>query len=222
MRMPGPSLRFAGTLLLITLVTPDYSAAADQPDLSGIWDAGVRFRMDPPKTTELGARMMREHDPRNDDSIECVRFGAAQQAAAPYPRAVSQSADLLTIHYELWQEARTIYLDGRSPPGDWEPSRLGYSTGEFVGGELVVETIGLEPSLLWAENGLHHSDQLRLIEHYRLDESGDYIHLEITFEDPVMLEEPWVVTMAPWARDTDATLYPYVCESISGEPDFGE
>ena len=209
------------TLLSGSLAIPGTGiVAAGQPDLSGIWDAGVQFRMEAPKTTELGGSMMREYNPRLDDSIQCVRFGAAQQAAAPYPRAVSQTEDLLIIHYEQWQEARTIYLDGRSPPQDWEPSRLGYSTGEFLDGELVVETTGLKASLLWAENGLHHSEQLRLVERYRLSDDGEYIHLVITFEDPVMLEEQWVVTMAPWARDTQATLYPYECESISGQPDF--
>ncbi|MBT0959094.1 hypothetical protein IV417_17035 [Alphaproteobacteria bacterium KMM 3653] len=57
---------------------------------------------------------------------------------------ITQADDKITMTYGFMDLERTIYLDGTEMPADYEPSRAGFSTGEWDGDTLVVTTSGFD------------------------------------------------------------------------------
>lgn len=58
--------------------------------------------------------------------------------------SIEQSDDQIVMKYGFMDLERTIYLDGTEMPADYEPSRAGFSTGEWDGDTLVVTTTGFD------------------------------------------------------------------------------
>src|SRR5215813_2853838 len=57
-----------------------------------------------------------------------------------YPLKIIQEPDLMVILYEASKEFRQIFLDGRTPAEDANPTWLGYSVGHWEDDTLVVDT----------------------------------------------------------------------------------
>jgi hypothetical protein len=66
---------------------------------------------------------------------------------------ISQTDSAITLKYGFMNIERTIYLDGREMPADYEPSRAGFSTGEWQGDTLVVTTAGFDEGWIMAPMG---------------------------------------------------------------------
>jgi hypothetical protein len=99
---------------------------------------------------------------------------------------------------------RQIFLDGRQPPSDPNPSWMGYSTGRWDGDTLVVESRGFNDRTWLDYSGNPHTEALRIEERYT------HISLDVTWSDPGAYTEPWTIhanlILAPGAE-----LIEYVC-----------
>ena len=86
---------------------------------------------------------------------------------------------------------RQIFIDGRSHPQDLNPTWRGHSIGHWEGDTLVVDTVGFN-GLAWYSGGLPSTENLHVIES-AIMQSTDLgrLELEITVEDPAVLEKPW-------------------------------
>ena len=80
--------------------------------------------------------------------------------------------------------------------------------GRWEGETLVVDTIGVKETVRF--QNVPHSKQMRIRERMKLV-SPTVLWNEITIEDPVTLEKPWVVTYA-YRRMPNYTLLEYICE----------
>ena len=62
----------------------------------------------------------------------------------PHPFKVVQTPSLVVLLYETStnQTFRQVFLDGRPPLIDPQPTWLGYSVGRWEGDTLVVDTTG--------------------------------------------------------------------------------
>jgi hypothetical protein len=76
-------------------------------------------------------------------------------------------------------------------PRDLKPSWHGHSVGHYEGDTLVVDTIGLNDKTF--VDGFHtpHTEQLHVVERYRLLDAGQTLELEVTIEDPGAFTTPW-------------------------------
>src|SRR6202043_1982552 len=104
---------------------------------------------------------------------------------------------VVIIHSE---EFRHVYLDvphSANPKPSWN----GESVGHYEGDTLVVDTIGQTTKSFVDAFRTPHSEQLHVIERYRLIEDGKALQVERTIEDPMAFVQPWKVTKR-WAKDT--------------------
>ena len=104
---------------------------------------------------------------------------------------------------------RQIYTDGRSLPGDPDPSWMGHSVGTWQGDTLVVQTVGIH-TRAWLDGFGHpRSEGMRITERYRRRDFG-HMDLEITFEDSKYYTRPFSIkTTLTLMPDTD--VLDYVC-----------
>jgi hypothetical protein len=99
---------------------------------------------------------------------------------------------------------RRVYMDGRKPADDLDPSYFGYSTGHWDGDTLVVETVSLRDDTVLDRYGSPHSDAMRITERIRLS-APDVLEDAITVYDAKAFTKPWEIVRRyrRAARDND-------------------
>jgi hypothetical protein len=112
--------------------------------------------------------------------------------------------------------ARVIFTDGRKHMGPDAPhTKTGDSIGHWEGDQLVVETIHLKEATI-TNNGLSHSDKVRVTERFRLSPDGKKLIASQEFEDPEMLQNKGV-RFITWNRVEGDHVHAYDCD-----PSFAE
>ncbi len=96
----------------------------------------------------------------------------------------------LKLFHGIFQQTRTIWMDGRPHPDEYAPHTwMGFSTGQWEGDTLTVYTTHIKQGWI-RRNGVPESDRATLVEHFV--RHGDILtHLEI-ITDPAFLSEPLV------------------------------
>ena len=79
------------------------------------------------------------------------------------------------------------------------PSWTGESVGHYEGGELVVDTIGLNERTFVDNYRTPHTDKLHVIERFRLVNGGNTLLDAIRVEDPGAFNSPWTAVQR-WKR----------------------
>jgi hypothetical protein len=128
----------------------------------------------------------------------------------PFPIEIFQSEKFIVIKLEYYDMVRMIFLDGRQPEGDYPHSDVGFSSGHWEGTTLVVQTTHLEAATI-TNNGLDHTEDVRVIERFRLSEDGKTLLSTQEFEDPNVLENRGVRFIA-WRKQAGQHVYPYECD----------
>jgi len=94
------------------------------------------------------------------------------------------------LHLDWQSQDRTIWMDGRPhPPTEAPHTWQGFSTGKWVGNQLVVTTTHLKQSVI-ERNGVPRSDAATTVEHFM--RYGDILTVVHIVYDPVFLEEPFI------------------------------
>jgi hypothetical protein len=211
------------------------SGQVSRPDIEGAWERyGMFFgprgnapqlpnvpppAMPPPLKAQYRAEWQaavqraREADakgqPLATGYTSCLPDGMPSMMAAMFPLEILVSKGRVTIIEEAFNQVRRILMDQpQKPLDDVEPGFFGHSVGRWDGETLVVDTIGVKENVRYQNTP--HSPQMRIGERIRLV-APDILWDEITIEDPLTLERPWVVTYA-YKRMKDYTLLEYVCE----------
>jgi hypothetical protein len=104
---------------------------------------------------------------------------------------ITQDERRVTLLYGSMGLERTIHLDLTEHPKDLAPTRAGHSIGHWSGEVLVVDTVGFQPGILSADARIPHSDQLHVVEQFRLDPQGGALTRSYVAEDPLYLEKPY-------------------------------
>jgi hypothetical protein len=158
-------------------------------------------------------RAAREADARGQPlatgNTHCLPDGMPLMMSAVFPLEILQSRGQVTIIEEAYTQVRRILLDRpQKALDDVEPGFYGHSVGHWEGTTLVVDTIGIKENVRY--QNAPHSREMRIKERIRLV-APDVLWDEITVDDPVTLEKPWMVTYA-YRRMPTYTLLEYVCE----------
>jgi hypothetical protein len=104
----------------------------------------------------------------------------------------TQQVIALRQYISTYEQNRTIWMDGRPhPPAEARHTWMGFSTGQWDGGILTVNTTHIKTGWL-RRNGLPESDQATLTEHFI--RHGDLMTHMTIITDPVYLTEPLVKT----------------------------
>jgi len=215
---------------------PPPRLANGRPDLSGHWfpngaGQGVsgRFGVDPAAMGTFDPRETLEEPPRfqpwareriaamtdvelelSKSSVNCMPRGVpAIWLQNPYTTLMFHTPDMLAQLYEVLNNWRVIHLDGRPLPEYPEPFFHGNSSAHWEGDTLVVESIGFDERTYILPNGWFHSDELRVTERYSRP-SMNYLIVEITVDDPKVLEQPWHSAPRRWTLG-DGEVYEFYC-----------
>ena len=120
-----------------------------------------------------------------------------------------QTAKEVTIINELNTQVRHIYLNvphSKDPGHTW----YGESVGHYEGDELVVDTIGLNDKTFVDNYRTPHTDQIHVVERFKLIEGGKTLQATVTVDDPGAFNMPWSATQR-W-RKVERVLEEYLCE----------
>ncbi len=196
-----------GLGLLIAARAPMAAGAA--VDLTGVWmptaigPDGNRNRTWPAKPPLLPAvqaeydayRVLADANPVDfDNARSCLPYIMPRPmlVVAQYPLEIVQTDERVTMIFELHNDVRRIYLDGRTPPGGLRPTYMGYSVGHWEGDALVVRTTSVRDGTIDQPHGpsMALTERLRLIK----DKDGNtMLEDEIAVDDPATYAEPFTV-----------------------------
>jgi len=122
---------------------------------------------------------------------------------------ITQNGDTITLQYGQLGFTRTIHLNAEHP-AEIEPSRAGHSIGRWENDVLVVDTVGFAPGAL--NPPIMNSDQLHVVERFRLDPEAMTITREYEATDPVYYTDTFTgsdtigVADLPYSPDACAEL----------------
>lgn len=233
------NLRFATLAALAVVLAASVAHAA--PDLSGYWSPPRGpVREDPaltamiaPGTVILQDTGVDEYPPGeygglklkpetlaaakawkpSDDmtlSRVCAPPSIVYGMQGPFPFEIHQGTEFIIFKLEYYDLVRIVFMDGRKPSADIPLSKSGFSTGRWEGDVLVVETTRLEPSTI-TNNGLGHSDEIRVTERLKLSADGKTLFHTQEFEDPKALENRGARLMH-WTLAPGQHVFPYECD----------
>src|SRR5438105_8864542 len=96
----------------------------------------------------------------------------------------------VVMTYSGGPELRQVYL-GVPHSAHPTPSWYGESVGHYEGDTLVIDTIGLNQRTYVDNYRTPHTEQLHLVERYRLTEGGNILEVRFTVEDPGTFTQSW-------------------------------
>jgi hypothetical protein len=194
--------------------TPD-----GKPDLSGLWmpqgtlvpsaefvngfqatglyaDIGTG-RKDPvpyqPWAAELIKKRIAENHKDQPDG-KCLPLSPVQLHTHTSLKRLVQTPEMLIILDERWTNFRVLHTDGRPLPVDPQPTWLGYSTAQWDGDTLIVETNGLKDDTYLDYIGSTMTSSGKMTERFRRVNYGN-LEIDITIDDPKAYTKPWTFTV---------------------------
>ncbi|MEO0361609.1 MAG: hypothetical protein AAF322_10880, partial [Pseudomonadota bacterium] len=217
------------------------------PDLSGNWalaDPQERSGGRPDVSlTEAGMAAVADARAEQNPRFNCEATNIAMDwVFNGMVNVIEQTETEITLTYGFMDLVRTIHLDGSAPPEDREPSRGGYSVGEWEGDVLVVTTTGFDEGWIMAPIGgragravddadaadrparperrgrpqpVKNSTELTVTERFTLSDDGAALTRQYVFTDPLYLK-------APFEGSDEVTLTsdayePYECDDLTNE-----
>ena len=96
-------------------------------------------------------------------------------------------------------EIRHIYLN-TTHSKDVKPSWYGESVGHYEDGDtLVIDTIGISPKSYVDNYRTPHTDQIHVVERWKLAADGNKVDVSVFVEDPGAFTTPWTAVQR-WRR----------------------
>jgi hypothetical protein len=136
----------------------------------------------------------------NDPFYACYPPGVPRIYLHPFAMQIVQTPKEVIQLFEYDHLVRHIYIDGRSHPGDPDPTWMGNAIGHWKGATLVVDTIGFNDKSWIDRVGHPHSEKLHTIERFRRVNQST-IQMDLTLEDPMAytktIEKQFVFVLQP-------------------------
>jgi hypothetical protein len=146
----------------------------------------------------------------------CKPSGVLRQFLTPYGVEFVELPDLQRIFiFDIGgpHTYRTIYMDGRAHPEQFDPTYYGHSVGWWDGDTLVVDTVGFNEGFWMDREGRPHTNQLHTLEKFTRT-NFDTLRYELTIDDPGAYTAKWGgATNLRWESGTE--LFEYVCQQAN-------
>ena len=211
----------------VDLAAPTPRTRDRKPDLSGVWQTDLKYNTNlaadlPPDAVPMTLWGKALYDQRQANNAKddpegyCYPPGVPRASGVPFPEKIFQTQEAIVILYETRTMFRQIFLDGRAPVGDPQPTWMGYSAGHWDGDVLVVQTTGFNDRTWLDDDGHPHSENMRVTERFRRPDMGHLV-IEITIDDPKAYERPWTA-IEVFQLLAGADLLEYVCNENNLDP----
>jgi hypothetical protein len=184
--------------------TPTAAAAPGPPDLSGVWQIAqsvstlqTEMHEAPPLTAaaqkiyQQRLDASRAGDSSWDDTAKCKPPGEPRSLfELGWPFQIAQSPERVVFMFQWNRYVRVIEMGLKLPDFDG-PFFYGRSTGAWDGDTLVAHVIGVREEVALDASGLPHTDDMKMLERFRLIDNGQRLEARIHFDDPATFTRPW-------------------------------
>ena len=169
---------------------------------------------DPPSFQPWAAEKIKNMTPVERElaksSVNCTPRGLpAIWLQNPYSTVIVHTPTMMAQLYEVLNNWRLVYTDGRPVPKDPEPWYHGTSTTHWEGDTLVVNSFGFDERTYVMPTGWFHSDAMKVTERYTRP-SKNYLIVQITVDDPKVLAKPWTSAPRRWTLG-NGEVYEFYC-----------
>jgi hypothetical protein len=120
-----------------------------------------------------------------------------------------QTPTMVVIINELNAQVRHIYLNVPHSANP-KPSWYGESVGHYEGDELVVDTIGLNAKTFVDNYRTPHTEQIHVVERFKMVEDGKTLQAVVTVNDPGAFNMPWTAVQR-WRRLSERPMLELMC-----------
>jgi hypothetical protein len=132
------------------------------------------------------------HHPHRENQSLCLPMGVPEILNLRDNMWMLQapSGNEIAFVYSRDNQVRHVYLNvehSKDPPKTW----YGESVGRYEGDTLVVDTIGLSDKAETDRFGTPHSDQIHVVERYRLSDDRQILEVLFTVDDPKFFTTVW-------------------------------
>lgn len=187
-------------------------AASEEPEgLFRVWLVAERFR-NPDLPLRPEARRAKETwDPVTDDpQLGCQPLGMPGAMMSPHPIQFVERGSDIELRLEEWDAVRTIHMSSAMTRSGVAATRMGYSTGRWEEGALVVTTTAIDYPFM-DEHGTPQSEAVEVVERFTLSPDERSLAWEATVTDPGTMTEPVVAFTTRWEWVPGEALQPYDC-----------
>jgi hypothetical protein len=127
-----------------------------------------------------------------------------------------QTRDKVVVVNQGGPEIRRIYLNVTHSK-NVKPSWYGESIGHYENGDtLVIDTIGISAKSFIDNYRTPHTDQLHVVERWKLAADGRTVDISVFVEDPGAFTMPWSAVQR-WRRVDNAPLSTATCNENNGD-----
>jgi hypothetical protein len=127
-----------------------------------------------------------------------------------------QTPEKVVVINQGGPEIRRIYLNVTHSK-EVKPSWYGESVGHYENGDtLVIDTIGISPKSFIDNYRTPHTDELHVVERWKLAPDGQTVEVSMFVEDPGAFTVPWSAVQR-WRRVENAPLVPVACNENNGD-----
>jgi hypothetical protein len=168
-------------------------APAETPLAGGVKPAGTFADL---PLTPAGIAAAKTHDVANDPAKFCQSIGPfrmlARSGNAFELLPTAQGAVMVFESVALGNKRDIVF--GRDHLATVEPNWHGDSIGRFDGDTLVVDTVGFNDRTWLNDAAAQHGPKLHMLERYRLVPATGLLEVQVTIDDPDMLQRPYSYT----------------------------
>ena len=146
----------------------------------------------------------------------CVDPSVIYYMQSPFPMEIYQATEMIVFKMEYFDMVRLIFTDGRGhPPASAPHTKSGHSVGHWEDDTLVVDTTHIAAGTIM-NNGLNHSDDIHMVEHFKLSPDGQTLWATQVYDDSEVFGGLAARYMA-WRHVPGEYVYPYECDPSYGE-----
>ena len=145
----------------------------------------------------------------DDPHIRCLPDNFLRAYGLPHLLKFVHTPQLLVVLNEMNAGYRQVFIDGRPLPQEPNPSWQGYSSAQWSGDTLVIDTIGLRDDTWIDWNGSVLTEAAKVREEIRRPDFG-HLEIKVTVDDPKAYTKPWTVTLKQRIV-VDAELIDEIC-----------
>ena len=133
--------------------------------------------------------------PAYSNHASCYPVGIPHFLLLPMtrPMYIVQGPKQVVMILTSFSDVRRIHLDVPHSTNP-KPSWTGESVGHYEGDTLVVDTIGLSDKAPVDGFDTPHTEQLHVVERWRLVDGGETLEVHVYVEDPGTFTTPWTAT----------------------------
>jgi hypothetical protein len=216
------SLAWAGPLLAHHSFSAEFEAdktAELKGKIVQVWwnNPHIRYRLQVTgaggATDDWGRALFAATDHYQDPALRCLALGLPRLFGSPYNMEIVDAGTHYVMLHVEHNTPRRIWMDGRKPAADTQPSSLGFSVGRWEDDVLVIETTHLLPGWLDGSGLPMKGEGTRVVERYELADDRLSIDRIMTIYDPYYTQP--LVRRRGSARDDNIDI----SEQASCDPD---